>query len=340
MLDVYRQGFQPSNIIGKIDKDVKSMIADKLSTAKNVAFVNSTWIENDRQIQSIKGYDTVFVYSGPDWESTNDTVGFCGPSATTRRMAHLCLQKNNKNIVHIGNTYGKNYFSYWLYFVYKNLHNFLPDNFDSSLNYNHRTYMCLNRKPHSHRVELVEKLHSKSLLDKGYVTLGFDNNSQKQTTLELPMTLEADKDYKLGPEISGDVGIPNDITTLGNNAIWCDHFLNVVTETVVHSNVFVSEKVYKPILGLRPFVVLGDNKVYDVLHDFGLDTFDDIFGNWYKNKNYKQRIESIVNLINDLEITGNKDRFALYKKLEHRLIQNRKQLIEQAEKFDIKINLK
>ena len=55
MLDAYRQGFQPSNIIGKIDKDVKSMIADKLSTAKNVAFVNSTWIENDRQIQSIKG---------------------------------------------------------------------------------------------------------------------------------------------------------------------------------------------------------------------------------------------------------------------------------------------
>ena len=38
MLDAYRQGFQPSNIIGKIDKDVKSMIADKLSTAKNVAF--------------------------------------------------------------------------------------------------------------------------------------------------------------------------------------------------------------------------------------------------------------------------------------------------------------
>ncbi len=331
--------------MGVIKKDVENMIAKKISTMKNTAFVNSMWIEFDDKIKNIKNFDTVIVYSGFDWESTNDIM--------TRRMAHRFLEKNNKRVVHIGNTYGKNYFSFWLYFVYKNLHTFLPKNINIGLEENHKSYMCLNRKPHKHRIELVDQLHNHKLIEKGYVTLGFDKIAKNKTELQLPLILDVEQastpgadqwhfsDYESMPEAdtSDTFGIPADITSLGNVNIWNKHFLNVVTETVVHSDVFVSEKTYKPILGLRPFVILGDNKIYDVLHDFKIDTFDDLFGTWYKEKNYKDRISEIINVVQKIESLGMEKRHKLYKKLEPRLVKNQSVLIEQAKKFQVQINI-
>ena len=332
MMGVYEKGFSEDNIIGEIDREVKDMIAEKMTMPGSVAFVNSTWVERDTELERIKNFDNVIVYSGPDWENTN-----CIP---LRRNAHQYLEDNNRNVINIGNTYGPNYFSYWLYFVYEHLDRFLPDNFDYTLNSNHKTYMCLNRKPHNHRIQLMEKLFEKKLLDAGHTSLGtFDDWQNKSKFDKLPIVLEVDKDYILGNEIAGDVGIPNDILSLGNNDLWCDHFLNVVTETVIHSDVFVSEKTYKPILGLRPFVVLGDDRIYDVLHDYGIDTFDDILGTWYKDKNYENRINSIVDVISSLTSYGTEKRNKLFKSLESRLMDNRMKLIEQAQNFEVKLNV-
>tara|TARA_B100001287_G_scaffold276771_1_gene289338 strand:- start:3266 stop:4264 length:999 start_codon:yes stop_codon:yes gene_type:complete len=332
MMGVYEKGFSEDNIIGEIDREVKDMLAEKMTMPGSVAFVNSTWIEHDSTLERIKNFDNVIVYSGPDWENTN-----CIP---LRRNAHQFLEDNNRNVVHVGNTYGPNYFSYWLYFVYEHLDRFLPDNFDYTLNSNHKTYMCLNRKPHNHRIQLMEKLYENKLLDAGHTSLGtFDDWQNKSKFDKLPIVLDVDKEYTLGNEIAGDVGIPNDILSLGNNNLWCDHFLNVVTETVIHSDVFVSEKTYKPILGLRPFVILGDDRIYDVLHDYGIDTFDDIFGKWYTDKNYENRINSIVDIISSMESYGAEKRNKLFKSLESRLMDNRMKLIEQAQNFEVKLNV-
>ena len=332
MMGVYEKGFSEDNIIGEIDREVKDMIAEQMTMPGSVAFVNSTWVERDQELERIKNFDNVIVYSGPDWENTN-----CIP---LRRNAHQYLQDNNRNVVYIGNSYGPNYFSYWLYFVYEHLDRFLPDNFDYTLSSNHKTYMCLNRKPHNHRIQLMEKLFERNLLDEGHTSLGtFDDWQNKSKFDKLPIVLEVDKDYTLGNEIAGDVGIPNDILSLGNNDLWCDHFLNVVTETVIHSDVFVSEKTYKPILGLRPFLILGDDRIYDVLHDYGIDTFDDIFGIWYKDKNYENRINSIVDVIFSMSSYGAEKRNKLFKSLESRLMDNRMKLIEQAQNFEVKLNV-
>ena len=121
--------------------------------------------------------------------------------------------------------------------------------------------------------------------------------------------------------------------------MWCKHFLNVVTETVIHSDVFVSEKTYKPILGLRPFVILGDDRIYDILHDYGIDTFDDLLGTWYKDKNYENRINSIVDNVKKIEALGAEKRCDVFKSLEKRLMNNRMKLIEQAQKFEVKVNV-
>ena len=114
-------------------------------------------------------------------------------------------------------------------------------------------YMCLNRKPHPHRLRLFKGLEDAGLLDSGFVSLGGDN----------PRYLDEDSE---GQDIApnggrSQYGIANDIVSLGNLNNWQRHFVNIVTETIwdIEPSNFVSEKTFKPILGLRPFLIYAPN---------------------------------------------------------------------------------
>ena len=73
----------------------------------------------------------------------------------------------------------------------------------------------------------------------------------------------------------GQYGIHNDIVSLGHLANWQRCFLNVVTETVydINRNYFVSEKIYKPIIGCRPFLVYDPDGGRQWLEDRGFETY-------------------------------------------------------------------
>ena len=117
-------------------------------------------------------------------------------------------------------------------------------------------YMCLNRKPHWHRKKLYQALESRDLLKHGLVSMGTD-------TGQVLRTVPNDQGQSnLAPNSgTGQNGIANDIVTLGNPVNWARHLLNVVTETVfeVEHTYFVSEKIYKPMVGHRPFLVYAPN---------------------------------------------------------------------------------
>lgn len=114
-------------------------------------------------------------------------------------------------------------------------------------------FMCLNRKPHWHRLRLYNEIAAAGLLDQGLVSLGGDNASPARRVL--PETVVCNN---LAPNGAGDQhGIINDIVSLGDAAHWRRHLVNIVTETVfdVDDQYFVSEKIFKPMLGARPFLV-------------------------------------------------------------------------------------
>jgi hypothetical protein len=112
-------------------------------------------------------------------------------------------------------------------------------------------YMCLNRKPHWHRVKLYRQLMDLNIVDRGLVSMGGDGAAVR--------SLAADCEHDdLAPNATRDqTGLPNDIASIGNLSNWQRSFLNIVTETVynINANHFVSEKIFKPIVGLRPFLV-------------------------------------------------------------------------------------
>jgi hypothetical protein len=74
-------------------------------------------------------------------------------------------------------------------------------------------------------------------------------------------------------------GIPNDIVSLGHMQNWQRHLVNVVTETFFNINQtgFVSEKIYKPIVGCRPFLVYDPDGGTRWLRDRGFEPYTNNF---------------------------------------------------------------
>lgn len=131
-------------------------------------------------------------------------------------------------------------------------------------------FMCLNRKPHWHRKQLYERLQQHDLVDRGIVSMGGDAGTAVRVLCQ-----DADPN-DIAPNGGSEVhGIPNDIVSLGHVHNWQRCFLNVVTETVydIDKYYFVSEKIYKPIVGCRPFLVYDPDGARTWLHSRGFETF-------------------------------------------------------------------
>jgi len=177
-------------------------------------------------------------------------------------------QEFDRPVYGIGYYPGKFAIDFWALVV--DQHFCLP-NFDLN---NHSkidtAYMCLNRKPHWHRLQLYNKLVDLNLLDQGIVSLGGDD-APAVRLLENDAG-QSDLAPNGGPNQNG---IANDIMSLGHSDNWQRHFLNVVTETQfdIKNTCFVSEKIYKPIIGMRPFLVYASDGAVSWLDNCGFESY-------------------------------------------------------------------
>lgn len=130
-------------------------------------------------------------------------------------------------------------------------------------------YMCLNRKPHWHRKKLYSKLEQNNLLNQGLVSMGGTRYLEQDVGYQ-------DLTPNSGP---GEYGISNDIVSLGRLDNWNRCFFNLVTETSwdINHTGFVSEKIYKPIIGCRPFLVYDPDSGVNWLNSRGFQTYTQDF---------------------------------------------------------------
>lgn len=140
-------------------------------------------------------------------------------------------------------------------------------------------FINYNRKPKPHRIQLAERLHNTG----GIVTLGLNDagyDVSEGIKTELYLTIDDSPDaythngkYRLQKNFGG---VPYDLCSLGRLDLWQQHFLNIVSETefLPWDTTFVTEKTWKPIVGLRPFVINGQTPIYKWLRDRGFRTFN------------------------------------------------------------------
>lgn len=231
----------------------------------NNLFINTTWFgpqfdngqyQKFENICSTKKFDNLFLLAAADPVFLAD-----------HQIEEMHVRSGNGNLYllgHFDTKYNFNFHSTVLPKYFKSYS-------DNELKMRSVSYKFINynRKPRPHRTNLVDALISNNLHQHGIVTHGADKTMTLGETVE-----EIGKENQWWPE--NELSIPHDIHSLGRMEVWQNHFLTVVSETESNNAVptFVSEKIWKPIIGMRPFIINGQSKSYKWLRDRGFKTFN------------------------------------------------------------------
>lgn len=286
--------------------------------------INLTWIDINKEKQDFEFYT--------DQEDPNTTKIWL--SGSVDGLSILDSAKFYTDLLNKGFTISKvgfsdehwnSWFPYWVYD-----HNIKHNVTLNDINF---LYLNYNRKPHSHRRNLVEKLIENKLLDLGYVTFEKDifpevDSRTANTELDYYDNILKTQPY-LQPVKAEHLDLrysrPEDATTLGDLNVWNSCYLNIISETTEGDPYQISEKTYKPIIGLRPFILNGHPNIYTILRKLGFYTtmnfFDDFtleFGG----------VEPIIRLISHLSLLSKTELYNLYQKQLPMLIANRERFIE------------
>jgi len=196
-------------------------------------------------------------------------------------------------------------------------------------------YVNYNRKPKPHRVDFVKKLIAQDLIKLGTVTLGID------ATNDLLLTIgEQDKDYvQWGNSKNhwGKFGVPHDMYSLHRMDVWQKTFLyiNAATEFNPVNDLFCQQDTFKPMLGLRPFVINGVQRTYRWLRLHGFKTFNHYWSHIDIENGPVH--DTLIELIKHLESLDLSEISAMYQEMLPDLIYNRNRFFEFAQAQQYKI---
>jgi hypothetical protein len=195
-------------------------------------------------------------------------------------------------------------------------------------------FICYQNKPSYHRLILTEKLLQKSLVDKGILTLGKSAHGMINNLFNQQLDEDFDDRYWI---VGANSGRENPYS-LGRLSRWQSAFLCVVSETNGYDfqgeHHYITEKTWKPMIGLRPFVIFGNPRSYQYLEDHGFDTFEDVWPEVQHIKHAKnvfEAAEHVSTMVEKVSLMSETDRINLYQDLFARLLENKKLFILHAQ---------
>jgi len=172
----------------------------------------------------------------------------------------------------------------WFWFLMYHKHKDKKYNFDhSNKKYD---FLYLNKQSRTHRKTLFDALQKESLLDRSLISfLDTPYNIKLNPSYELPWV-----DASNYPQYGSD----QDIYEPQFN----DCAFNLVSETNDNNHdVFITEKLWKPVIAQQIFVVHGNFGYLKKLREMGFCTFDSVFDESYDQEpDPDKRIDKIVSL--------------------------------------------
>jgi hypothetical protein len=204
-------------------------------------------------------------------------------------------------------------------------------------------YVNYNRKPRQHRIDFVKKLLDHKLDTLGIVTIGKDQSAiYNNHNSDLFLTIgEEDKDYlQWGNSRAhwGKFGVPHDMYSLHRIDIWQQTllYINAATEFNPHDNLFCQQDTFKPMIGMRPFVINGVQRTYRWLRLRGFRTFNHYWPHIdIENGNVH---DTLIELIQHLNTLHKDQLMAMYQDMLPDLEHNRNRFWEFAKEQKNKIN--
>ena len=153
-------------------------------------------------------------------------------------------------------------------------------------------YLYLNKTPRRHRVKLYERLIKNNSLENSLYSFTHYKNAVKLNSMyELPW-IDTTQRYPIYDH-------DQDIYERPYNETGC----SIVSETNDNdTDVFITEKMWKPIIAGHIFIVHGNYQYLKKLREIGFKTFESVFDESYDEiRNPDQRIDSLANLIQKLK---------------------------------------
>lgn len=272
--------FPPSYNYGPLEQEILQSTAEqiefKFGQEKNLLlnmtwfgpqFHNGQWDELLNLINDQKAkFDNLFLLSTIDpVYLTEDLIDYIAKSIECKQIIRIGTWENQK--------YQWNWHAGAAFKLMK-----IPTMDQVSLDTIKHVFVCLQRKPRLHRVELTNLILESSLDKRGIITLGGGSKEYADLYAEGIVGPNITLNENLNDFVIEDDcgGIPCDLLGLGPIDIWKNHFLHVVGETEFNNwhPLFVTEKTWKPMIGLRPFIVHGQTRIYQWLRSQGFKTFN------------------------------------------------------------------
>ena len=257
-------------------KNLQQQIEQAFPDTKNL-LINTTWFgpqfpngEYNKVLAMTTQYDNLFLLAAGDPVFLN--------RAQLDNLARILKVKNVYGLGHFDSKYTFNFHASHLLIKY--FKSYTEE--ELLLKEPRHVFLCYNRKPREHRVALVKELIANDLVKHGIVTLGKNDpvySNKESEDLCLLLGEEPDQYHEGNWGNDMHFGIPHDIHSLGNPELWQNHFITVVSETefLPWDNTLLTEKTWKPVIGMRPFLLNGQTKIYKWLRDRGFKTFTHYF---------------------------------------------------------------
>ena len=258
-----------------IHRSLKNQIEQRWPNCENL-LLDTTWWgpHNDQQVADMvaakQKFRNLFITSTVD-----DVLNF----KVYPLIDQLQSQFEIENVYRLGNFDSEHQFNF---FAIVCLDKFKAYNTDDLILRELRwKYCAYNRKPYPHRLNFVRDLIDNDLEQHGVITLGKAFPGETDHGLYRSIG-ESNADYvQWGHWYEVDSfatthDIPHDLFSLHNWTVWQHHFLHIVGATTAHNEIdtFVNQINFKPLIGMRPFVINGQTKQYQYLRQHGFRTFN------------------------------------------------------------------
>jgi len=145
-----------------------------------------------------------------------------------------------------------------------------------------RDFMCLNGRAKDHRRYIVQEMIKQGLQDKGaisYVCADGHDPQQAPIILDQSQHQVRRNDRWMNPELYNDC------------------WINIATESMPHieNDLFITEKTFKPMLQLQPFMVQGNKGTLEYLKYKGYRTFEKLWSEKYDQMDtWQERTDAIL----------------------------------------------
>lgn len=206
-------------------------------------------------------------------------------------------------------------------------------------------FLCFNRTMHKpHRAGMAYLAIKYDLLSEGkfsfiqrlskntlrnYISMVVEPVEEYVSTLESIIPYELDTQHLPELKKSG-FGVSNN-----KKELYLDTYIHIVTETFFGNNVFLSEKIFRPISNFQPFIVFGDYGSLAELRNLGFKTFEPFIDESYDLEiDPKERFRKIETEIAKLKNKSIKEIHEWYYDIKDILVHNRNHLYHYYEGYE------